>query len=211
MNQESIFEMTFSEKGTRLPTNQEITHCIALEDTDYRDWEIIDSSFTVRTKYVKYSFCILSDELCKSIILMCNELNLSNIAELCSGPGWLSFWLKRYGLNVAKIIDNGSWKGMSSFLVDVLEKDAIEFVIDHPGIDLFILSWPYMDDVACRIWDKMQAGQLLLYIGEENGGCTANEEFFAGVSGKRIKDKWGLEKSLLSFYGIHDRLILYRK
>jgi len=209
MKAENLIKATFSERSTRLPTIWEISQDFVLEN-DWQSKEMLNS-FAVRTKYTKHSFCILSDEFCKSVVVMCDDLGLSVIVELCSGPGWLSFWLKRYGLNVVATIDNGSWKGMEPHLGHVTQGDAIEFTKNHSEIDLFILSWPYMNDTAYRIWKNMQSGQVLLYIGESNGGCTANDEFFDAVHGKRVRDKWHLSKSFVSFFGIHDRPILYKK
>ena len=214
MRKEFLIKITFSEDSPCLPTVQEIKDGIVLEN-DWHSWhnglkEGFDWFF-VREEYTKHSFCILSTEFCQSIVAMCNDLNLSNIVELCSGPGWLSFWLRRHGLKVVHTIDNGSWKRMTPHLKSVEKLDAISFVKEHGEVDLFILSWPYMDNVAFQIWENMRAGQYLLYIGEESGGCTADDVFFEAVDGKEVEDRWNLEKFHLSFFGIHDHCLLYKR
>lgn len=61
--------------------------------------------------------------------------------------------------------------------VRVRQGDAAEIAaICEPERTLF-LSWPPMDDSAYKAV-KAYRGNRVIYIGEGNGGCTADEDFF---------------------------------
>ena len=55
--------------------------------------------------------------------------------------------------------------------------DSLDYILLHPEVELFILAWPQEDDLATLIWQALQPGQRLLYIGEDRDGCTANNGF----------------------------------
>lgn len=169
-------------------------------------------TFKARDEYVDRSFCILSQDFMQAIVRMANDLKIKKTVELCCGGGWLSYWLKRYGLKI-RSSDNQSWhKVFKSAPQPVVKMDAAKYVRMHPAVQLYILSWPdYESDVAYRIWRSMKRGQYLLFIGEDEGGCTANDVFFKTVKSREISDIWGLQENFISFYGIHDHSTLYRK
>jgi len=109
-------------------------------------------------------------------------------------------------------IDDFSWEyKQNSRLPHVKKHDSIKFTKEHTEIDLFILSWPYMDQNAFEIWQAINSGTYLLYIGEDYGGCTADDNFFKATSKWVVEDKWELYKTFISFWGVHDRPILYQK
>ena len=208
-----ILAKTFSFDSKCLPTVAEIRREVLLED----DWDLFNANrssytFCVRDQYVVKNFSILTHELMLEIkFLVTDKLNL-NLVELGCGLGWFSYWLKKYGVSVLKAVDNKTWNGRDfrweGILNHVTIEDAVECVVGFENVDVvFLLSWPYMDDLAHRIWQALKPAQRLLYIGECNGGCTADEVFFDSVEGH---NEVGLE-NIISFWGIHDRGILYRK
>jgi len=205
-----LIEKTFNQHSKRLPSISEISKCVLFD----HEWssEKIDKTFQIRSEYTKYNFFILSHEFLSNVATMCSSLKTQKIVELGAGAGWFSYWLSLYGVPVCESIDNMSWESKwNSVLKMVKKKSAINFVKENPQIELFLLSWPYMDSFALRVWKAMQKGQYLFYIGEGKGGCTANDDFFSAVDKYKIEDKWGLEKSFVSFWAIHDRPILFKK
>jgi len=131
------------------------------------------------------------------------------VVDLCAGQGWMSFWLTKYGFPVLAI-DDQSWKwDKEQFLSMVIKEDAVTYAKDHSEVDLFILSWPFMDNTAISIWKSMRKGQYLLYIGESEGGCTANDDFFHKTYDNEVTSP--IENNFVAFFGIHDRPILFRK
>lgn len=91
--------------------------------------------------------------------------------------------------------------------------DALEYLRRHQQVELFILSWPMEDDTAVRFWQAMRPGQYLLYIGEERGGCTADNAFFDAIDGHEVDNNATrqMQRSFLSFDDFHDQPHLYKK
>jgi hypothetical protein len=130
--------------------------------------------------------CALKSEyICRSHILLSHELvselrdfvdAYHGAAELACGPGWLSYWLWRYGSgSLREAVDDASGSRSPSHPF-VIRRDALAFVRSSPCIDLFLLVWPPPNALAWEIWQSMRSGQSLLYIGELEG-CTADERF----------------------------------
>lgn len=210
----NLINKTFNLENKTLPTIEEVQSVILLDQSDWNDYNVNESlkSLKIRSKYIENSFPILTHEFMNAIKSMTMKLKIKKIAELHCGIGWLTHWLKKYNVSISTSIDNMSWKKhKNKHMKHVNKYDSIEYVKSHPEIDLYILSWPYMDDTATNIWKEIHSGQYLLYIGEHQGGCTANDNFFENTYKNKIKDKWKLNESFVSFWGIHDRPILFRK
>ena len=213
-----LIDETFNKELIQLPTIDFIKSQIVIDDygipipniNEYMDRTM--ETLKIRGEYVKHSLPILSHEFMISIKKLTEDLKIKRIAELSCGIGWLSYWLRKYGVRIEASIDNMSWytcpKGR--FLSHVTKGSSISYVKEHPGIGLFILSWPCMDTVATRIWNVMKKNQYLLYIGERYDGCTANKSFHRKVEDKEVESN-GLNSFFISFWGIHDKPFLYRK
>lgn len=122
--------------------------------------------------------------------------------ELMAGLGALSYGLRMQGINIIAT-DDYSWKkstnGENSPLWDdnkmwtyVEKLDAVESVKKYgKNLDIIIMSWPPYDDVvAAKALKKMREVNpscIMIYIGEEKGGCTANDEFYNIL--ERIEDE----------------------
>lgn len=87
---------------------------------------------------------------------------------------------------------------------------AVGAVKAYPDRDVLTV-WPCYDkqwsyDVA----KAMQAGRLLFYVGEHQGGCTGSGSFHDLIGEPaRFEDLGSV--SLPQFSGIHDNLYIYRK
>ncbi len=214
---EKIIKATFDQNLRKLPT---ATWLKTMIETDQERWNTIGGySFerslqtsAIRGEYVKNSFTILTDEFLREVVSVIQWLGVSKIVDLCAGPGWLSHWLKVYGLEVEAAVDNKTWPGFEGRYLPLVEKaDSLEYVKAHPDIDLFLLSWPpYNNDLASRIWVSMREGTYLLYIGESSGGCTGDDDFF-NVLPEEEPETVRLQGRFISFCSIHDRPELYRK
>lgn len=209
-----LIEMTFDPSLPQLPSIEQIKeHILTDEATFGAGYDAKKSTRThaIRDFYTKYSFPILSHEFLRDLKYITKTHPFLSIHELNCGVGWLSFWMKKYGIPIQESVDDNSWKH-HNLLDCVQRKDSIQHVKEHPEADLFILSWPYMDSVAERIWRAMQPGQCLLYIGEGGYGCTATEEFHNATQPFELKSETHtLQVHFLSFWAVHDRPYLYRK
>lgn len=210
-----LINQTFSCASERLPTIAQVKSHIYTD----RNWVTAGeysqekhlTTRQVRESYVGQSFVLLTDEFIGSVQRLCH--GFANIVELGAGIGWLGHWLGRYGVKIQASIDNKTWPDFSQdqYLDIVQEMDSLEYLLLHPEVELFILAWPQEDDLAARIWQALQPGQHLLYIGEERDGCTANNDFFDLIHGHEVENiaTTEMRQSFLSFDDFHDQPQLY--
>jgi hypothetical protein len=76
------------------------------------------------------------------------------------------------------------------------------------GYDTLFLCWPPYNEPMASDCLKSFTGDRLIYVGEGYGGCTADEGFH-----KTLINEWKLveEIAINQFFGIHDRLFLYKR
>lgn len=103
--------------------------------------------------------------------------------EVMSGRGWLSLALRSQGVNIIST-DDYSWADTIQWgesVTEVERLDAIEAVNKYgKDIEILICAWPYMDDTAFRTISALHVinpDALIIYIGEFDGGCTADDNF----------------------------------
>lgn len=73
---------------------------------------------------------------------------------------------------------------------------------------LFLCWPPYDKDFAYNVLKAYQ-GNTLIYVGEGEGGCTGDDNFF-----KLLEKEWeevAYDDGFTSWSGIHDQLIIYRR
>lgn len=209
-----IINKTFSVDTERLPSINDLKKSGVVFDDWHNDCPFESTIF--RSLYICKSFVLLSEDWLQELCIFTRKFR--RVAELSAGNGWLTHWMRKYGQNVdGGCVDDQSWnEGNKTTTFNyqrwVKKKDSVQHVKDTPTVDLYILSWPYMDDVAFNIWEAMRPGQSLLYIGEDCGGCTANDNFFGAISRceKDIQAK-RVYKTFRAFWGVHDRPCLFTK
>lgn len=170
----------------------------------------LKNNWSLKTEYTKNTFPILDEENLNIILDLINS-NIKNplAIEVMAGRGWLSYWLKKLGLEILATTDDHSWKtfDFSKTIIEIEKLDCLEAVKKYPKANLIIMSWPYMDDNAHKVLKSLRKNQWLLYIGESYG-CTADEKFFKYVE-KYCKVIYG--HGFNQFSGIHDEPWLIRK
>ena len=95
----------------------------------------------------------------------------------------------------------------SNCFVPVENLDSLEAVRKYP-VDVLLLIWPpYEDSMAIECLREF-GGNFLVYIGEGNGGCTANDAFH-----DCLDEQWEEIDclSIKQWNGIHDHLMLYTR
>ena len=201
--EKEILYRTFSVNCDKLPESSIIN--------EYQNLEHLFNHMGFREKYTKYSFPILSHEF---IVDIKEKINPKNVVDLACGPGWISFWLMKYGINVkdsVDIVEDGDFKNMKFYQsrINITKMDIIDYLVDHNDKnDLLILSWPlYANSLAKRVFENMKNGQLLLYIGEGMSGCTANDDFHELIEDKILDIGIHMD----NFFGIHDQCYLVKK
>lgn len=183
---------------------------------DCRDgWERFQKSHMERKSYIgKYGFSIYSKETLDALAQYLKQANGPTL-EIFAGSGYLSDRLAKRGTPII-----ASDKGAATFekykIANVYKRD-IECDVFDLNLEEFqtvIMAWPEMNLNAYLIAQKMQPGQVLIYVGEEEGGCTATEEFFneVGTNWERLD---GVEAQFnqhhYSFLSIYDSFFVFRK
>jgi len=140
--------------------------------------------------------------------------------EVMAGLGALSYGLRKQGVEIIAT-DDYSWKKENEALshnrmwIHIEALDAVESIEKYGRtIEIIIMSWPpYNDEIAIKVLRKMREVNpscIMIYIGEEEGGCTANDEFFRNI--EIIEDKFfnAANQNFISWSLINDRPILIR-
>ncbi len=197
----NIIERSFNKKDKTLPTTKEIVESSILDNLNYRFF------------YTNNSWFVMNHEFIKEMSSLIKFIGFTNF-ELACGSGWLTYWLKKYGVKNIKCSDSHKWTEKHIY-TDIKKKDAVEIVKENIGRSLFILSWPpYNNSLAEDVWSSMQKGQYLLYIGEYKNGCNANNNFFNLIKDyeyEGINYFKACKNSFLRFKYLHDHVYLYRK
>lgn len=133
--------------------------------------------------------------------------------EVMSGTGALSFALKQQGTDIMAT-DDFSWTGQNNwnqsknYWTDIENIDAIEAVKKYgKDVNIIIMSWPYMDDIAYKVLLKMREVNpfcIMIFIGEGYGGCTASDEFFDSIAEVEDETFNDAVKEYKQWWGIHD-------
>lgn len=147
--------------------------------------------------------------------------------EVMAGTGMLSAALQERGVDILATDksapehnDYGEIRGIPS-LCDIKEMDALDAIREHGvDIDYLVMSWPpYNDPIAANCIEtlyEVNPDAKILYIGEDYGGCTADDRFFDlviqedpknnGVSVEEIND---LREPTVSIFSLNDRVIVF--
>lgn len=165
-----------------------------------------------RAKYIEqFGFTTLSQNLINKVSQLFKN---DKIIEVGAGSGWLSYNLQQKGLDVTAVdlkpLNNEY--GFKHSYTDVIEANAQDYITQHQ-YDTIIMSWPdYDGDFAANILALMHKGKTLIYIGEREGGCTANDDFFHLLEQKCTLNEvftQQIQPLSRSWPGIHDKWYVY--
>lgn len=193
-------------KGYPLPTNRQIREftnapfqCHGLE------------LYNNRIRYVytaDYSYALLTKEF---IDQMVEYLKDKKVLEVMSGTGYFGSLLKDRGIDIV-CTDDDSWDRYKRHkrFTEIEVMDAVEAVNKYADqVDVVIMSWPpYDDPIAANVARCCYKHNLpIIFIGEPQGGCTADNDFFEFIDDYFIID-FDFDKNFMSFCFIHDNCIL---
>ena len=172
-------------------------------------------SFEMRDMIIQLQgFAIITDNFIKELSYWIGN---RKVLEVMSGCGSLTYNLIQKGINIIATDDftwEKDWNENKNYWTYIRNMDAIEAVKKYGKYtDIIIMSWPYMDDTAYRVLVEMRNQNpncQMIYIGENEGGCTANDDFFETI--KIINDITfdKIESSFQRFWGLNDHLYLVK-
>lgn len=131
----------------------------------------------------------------------------SPLLEVGAGTGALANAIREAGGDIIAT-DSGTWK-WNTDPVNVQKMGAEAAVKNIIGDRNLLLSWPmYKHSYADKAIKALPSGRYFIYIGEDDGGCCANDAFFNRLN----RDFEKIEDSDVDpWYGLHDHLTVYRK
>ena len=153
---------------------------------------------------LRYSFAVPCDEAIDVMLENCP------LIELGAGTGYWANVINANGGNIVAF-DKFPPKDGSNFYFrnpdqwfDVQYGDD-EKLKEYPDRTLF-LCWPDYDTPMAYEAVKKYTGDVLIYEGEDEYGCTGNKAFH-----QLLERKWKLENKLMmpQWEGIHDYLFVY--
>lgn len=173
------------------------------------DGSFFDTFKLRRELTAKYSWSVPSPEAIDFVVKHCND----SILDPMAGTGYWVHVLTQSGVDCVAFDLCPPKRGDETnvFHLDAITHEdigqadaAMAAALAVPGQTLF-LSWPPMSDAAARAV-RAFPGTRLIYIGEGNGGCTGDEEFFA-----LLDTHWrmGDIHKLPQWSGIHDFIAVY--
>lgn len=151
----------------------------------------------------RYAWAIPSDRVLEKMV----EFSPKYV-EIGAGQG---YWAKALTEAGAKVYayDNGSWQYRPVWF-DVQEGGP-EKIRDHVDKDTaLLLVWPdYKGNVASDSLETylQEGGDKLVYVGEQEYGCTANEKFFEDLKAMNLEEA----EQIPYWDGLRDRAYFYRK
>lgn len=194
-----ILKKTFGNKTEELPTLKEI--------------EIIErhsfNNFIFKSMYNMNSFTVLNHEFLLKIIEIIIKNKIKKVVELGSGTSvfskWLNVYLKKENVDVDIIaVDKHEedYFDVKNLFFETKNYDAIEYMNKYQEKDtLYILGWPSYDtSFAYNVLKNLKFNNRILYIGEQEGGCTANDNFFELLNNYKIKNIYKVYKSFSTIY-----------
>jgi len=151
----------------------------------------------------RYSFAIPSAEAVEAI------LPLGLVVELGAGSGYWAEVLSRAGADVAAY-DDGSWGEKWKRTWHEVRQGGPEDIAkeNRPAL---LLCWPDYDTplaAQCERTHRESGGPWIAYVGEDEGGCTGDDEFHAALC-----KHWKVAKTVQipQWLGLHDDLKIYER
>jgi hypothetical protein len=191
-----------------------------------KDFDRLMNSFVLRKVYTTtIGFALLSQEFANELHNILFQYGIRTFVELEAGNGSLTILLnniifdgKGYTLKPCGGGKHWGFNPDNKFCQQALKNNMLEFKdirnvkIDN-NIDLIVASWiPYQEGEEVIEFFKNNSKNIpeyFLLIGEDEGGCTAGDEFFEWLCDNF--DRAYTFKQYMSFNAIYDECILYKR
>lgn len=128
-----------------------------------------------------------------------------NVVEIGAGSGYWAWQLSQLGTNVIAY-DNWEWEWNHRW--HHVNFGGPEDAARHPDRALMLIWPPYATSMAAEAL-KAYTGDMLIYAGEGEYGCTGDDEFH-----QLLEEKWELKGESswhVTYSGIHCILSMYRR
>lgn len=154
----------------------------------------------------KYSWAVPNEEALATI------MKYGAIVEIGAGTGYWAALLRQRGANLIAYDSHLAETGRNSFVfkghswTDVLPGTEAAAAY-HPDRSL-MLCWPPENDQMAYLALKSYKGGILIYVGEEPSGCTADKNFH-----ELVRNEWQLKQriDLPRWHLLHDSVYVYSR
>lgn len=179
------------------------------------NYDPVDTTKNLQYKFACNDAGMYAHVSWKWVIPFASWISERKCLEVMAGAGHLSFALKKLGINIITT-DDLSWQELKKWTpVTEIEQLTANKAIRKYGkdVDIVIMAWPYMDSYAYQALKMLyivNPNALVIYIGEGEGGCTADDRFFEHwdeIEDERLKEA---QTKYERFFGMHDRIELGR-
>ena len=168
-----------------------------------KDFSFYDD-YKYRSEFTKkYAWAIPTEEALDTIV------KYSPIIEIGAGTGYWAYLLHQKGTNIIcfdKEPYNNHWCRNQWFEIKSGSFEVLT-IQENKNRNLFLCWPPYDDSFATKCLNHFR-GNYLIYIGECQGGCCADDDFFELLEKNYMKIKY---VSLLQWSGIHDDLYIFKR
>lgn len=225
----TMLELRCTSCGAPLKEDSECSYCGLRFDVNMFNpyWELFKSlndgfqteedldAFSHVSKFVhrgplvrKFSWAIPDDDALDII----RKHSPQGLVELGAGKGYWASLLKKKGVDVLAFdknpVQSNDFTDQKDPWFDVLPGDW-RVTTKHKLRTLF-LCWPTYDDSwayqALKNYHG-HGGKTLIYVGEHDGGCCADDKFFEYLSKHFVEIA---EHDIPHWWAVHDRLWVYR-
>ena len=170
---------------------------------DREDLKYFADRFAICPTY-SWSICTPGD-----ITWLGKILEGRGVVEAGAGTGYWAWQMEQAGISVAAYEPNlPGENGFARREWTTILRDDYSAVKHHPDRALF-LCWPSYDDPWAAQALSCYAGDLLIYAGEGEGGCTADSGFFQTLGAEW--DEVEYSPRHVTYWGIHDYLTAYQR
>lgn len=161
--------------------------------------------FRERRKFTsKYSWAIPNEEALKELD------KYSPLVEIGAGSGYWAYLAKSRGVKItpydAFLGEKNKYKHFESW-VTIHKGDESTLLKFDKNTNLFLCWPPYDSDMALNCAKNFK-GSFIIYVGEDFGGCNANDEFFYYIENNF--EKIG-RINIPKWFGIHDYMTIYKR
>lgn len=149
----------------------------------------------------------------ESVTILAQFLQGKKVVEPGAGTGYLAAHLRRMGVTDYNAVDSQeSHFEPGTLTYGIIVGDAVNHIND--SYDAVVLTWPsYNTPFGANVVRRMTPGQVLYYQGENEGGCTGDDEMFDLLHDHFEVDQEQsalLNEHHVQFDGIHDYWTAYR-
>lgn len=104
---------------------------------------------------------------------------------------------------------DNQWCRDGIFHIQVEEISAVDAVKKYSGRNVFMAWPPYDKSMAFDVASEMDQERILIYVGESQGGCTGNDDFFQYL--ETHFEELDISVDIPRWGGIYDDVHIYKK